>query len=49
MIVYAQMMRPTLAIVLGTFAFAVFIGTPHIGWDYRCAYKPGFGHLRKFL
>ncbi|MCT8970800.1 hypothetical protein [Microbaculum marinisediminis] len=34
--VRAMLMRPRILVLAGTAAFALFVGTPHAGWDYQC-------------
>lgn len=35
-LVRAMLMHPRILVFSGTVAFALFIGTPHAGWDYAC-------------
>lgn len=43
----AALLRPRLVIVAGLVGFVAFIGTPHVGWDYRCAHQmTGIGTCR---
>ncbi|MCB9958709.1 MAG: hypothetical protein H6843_08915 [Rhodospirillaceae bacterium] len=39
----ALLMRPRALILSGLAAFVLFVGTPHIGWDYQCRYRSGPG------
>lgn len=34
----ALLMRPRVLAFSGLTAFALFVGTPHAGWDYECRY-----------
>lgn len=35
-VVRAFLMRPRLVVLTGVVTFALFVGTPHAGWDYEC-------------
>lgn len=37
-LVRALLMRPRALALGGVAAFALFVGTPHVGWDYECRY-----------
>lgn len=39
----AALMRPRVLVFGGAVAFALAIGTPHVGWDYECNFpaRPG--------
>lgn len=40
----AVMLRPRMIVVTGVAGFLVFVGTPHVGWDYQCRHATrGFG------
>lgn len=40
---HALLMRPRAVAVAGALVFALAVGTPHVGWDYRCRHpmRPG--------
>lgn len=41
------LLRPRAAMLVGLTAFVLFIGTPHVGWDYGCSHATrGFGACR---
>lgn len=43
----AVLLRPRAAMLVGLAAFLLFIGTPHVGWDYQCGHATrGFGACR---
>ncbi|MGJ0454223.1 MAG: hypothetical protein ACR65T_13505 [Methylocystis sp.] len=40
-------LRPRLMALAGLAAFVVFVGTPHVGWDYECKHPMrGLGSCR---
>jgi hypothetical protein len=36
----AMFMRPRALAFAGAAAFVLFVGTPHVGWDYACTHRP---------
>lgn len=38
-IVRAILMRPLLLLMLGLVGFTLFVGTPHVAWDYQCSHS----------
>ncbi|MCC5987229.1 MAG: hypothetical protein JJT95_06055 [Pararhodobacter sp.] len=42
--VKAVLLRPRMVVLAGAAGFILFIGTPHVGWDYQCRHPVrGFG------
>ncbi|MDF0596321.1 hypothetical protein [Psychromarinibacter halotolerans] len=42
--VKAVLIRPRMIFVSGIAGFVLFVGTPHVGWDYQCSHSTrGFG------
>jgi hypothetical protein len=41
--VRAVLMRPRAVALASLTAFVLLFGTPHVGWDYRCAHPQRFG------
>ncbi|UWQ25387.1 hypothetical protein K3553_02660 [Leisingera aquaemixtae] len=40
----ALLLRPALVTLAGASGFVVFIGTPHVGWEYQCRHPMrGYG------
>ena len=41
--VRAVLNRPRVLVFTGVCAFSLFVGTPHVGWDYECGHskRPG--------
>lgn len=43
----ALLLRPALVTLAGASGFVVFIGTPHVGWEYQCRHAThGYGPCR---
>ena len=41
----AVLLRPGIIVLAGLSGFVVFIGTPHVGWEYQCRHATrGFGN-----
>lgn len=37
--VRAILMRPILMLMIGLAGFILFVGTPHVAWDYQCSHS----------
>lgn len=38
------LLRPGMIVLAGAAGFVLFVGTPHVGWDYQCRHSTrGFG------
>lgn len=38
-LVRAFFLRPRVVILTGLAAYTLFVGTPHVGWDYKCRHS----------
>lgn len=43
-VIKAVLIRPRMIVLTGIAGFLLFVGTPHVGWDYQCRHPMrGFG------